>query len=78
MDFVVATAQNLQNSLSGDWAGWSVELRNAEGKKYLSLSILSNELIRLDTDAGPDLPVCFRQALVCRWLESVPGGDRGS
>jgi hypothetical protein len=38
-EFALAIAQNLTNSLTGDWAGWSVEVRNAEGKKFFSFPV---------------------------------------
>jgi CheY-like chemotaxis protein len=36
-DFAEATAQLLKTSLNGDWINYSVEVRDAEGKKYFSL-----------------------------------------
>ncbi len=39
LDFAKATAQALKNNLAGLWKGWSVEVRNVEGKKYFSLPI---------------------------------------
>jgi hypothetical protein len=39
IDFAQTTAQVLTNSLSGDWVGWSIEVRNADGKKFLSLPV---------------------------------------
>ena len=38
-DFAATTAQLLENNLSGEWAGWAVEVRCAEGKKYFSVPI---------------------------------------
>jgi len=38
-NFAEATAQALKNNLSGLWKGWSVEVRNAEGKTYFSLPV---------------------------------------
>jgi hypothetical protein len=38
-EFAQATAQSLKNSLAGDWLGWSVEVRNAEGRKLFSLPV---------------------------------------
>lgn len=35
----LAAAQVLTHSLSGDWVGWSIEVRNAEGKKFFSLPV---------------------------------------
>jgi hypothetical protein len=39
IEFAQATAQLLTNSLSGDWVGWSIEVRNVEGKRFVSLPI---------------------------------------
>ena len=39
IDFAQTTAQVLTNSLSGDWVGWSIEVRNADGKKFVSLPV---------------------------------------
>lgn len=39
IEFAKATAQVLEGSLSGDWVGWSIEVRNAEGAKFCSLPI---------------------------------------
>ncbi len=39
IEFAQATAQVLTNSLSGDWVGWSIEVRSAEGKRFGSLTI---------------------------------------
>ena len=38
IEFAQATAQVLTNSLSGDWVGWSIEVRNAEGKRILFIA----------------------------------------
>ena len=38
-DFAQATVQLLQHSLAGGWDGWSIEVRNAEGKKFVALPI---------------------------------------
>ena len=40
LDFAEATAQALKSDLNGDWIGWSVEVRDAEGTKYLSLPVM--------------------------------------
>jgi hypothetical protein len=42
IEFAQTTAQVLTNSLSGDWIGWSIEVRNADGKKFLSLPVRSS------------------------------------
>jgi two-component system, chemotaxis family, chemotaxis protein CheY len=39
VDFAEATVDSLKNNLNDDWAGWSVEVRNAEGAKCASLPI---------------------------------------
>jgi len=39
IEFAQETARMLKHSLSDDWTGWSVEVRNAEGKKYFSLPV---------------------------------------
>ena len=41
IEFAQTTAQVLTNSLSGDWVGWSIEVRNADGKKFFSLPVRS-------------------------------------
>lgn len=37
LDFAETTAQALKSSLNGEWIGWSVEVRDAEGTKYFAL-----------------------------------------
>jgi hypothetical protein len=39
-DFAEATTQTLRSSLNGEWAGWSVEVRDANGTKYFSLPVM--------------------------------------
>jgi hypothetical protein len=39
IDFAEATVQVLNHSLAGDWIGWSLEVRNAEGIKFLSVPV---------------------------------------
>jgi hypothetical protein len=39
IEFAHETAQVLKHSLSGNWVGWSVEVRNADGKKFYSLPV---------------------------------------
>jgi CheY-like chemotaxis protein len=38
-DFAEATAQTMKSDLNGNWIGWSVEVRSADGIKYFSLPI---------------------------------------
>jgi CheY-like chemotaxis protein len=42
-DFAEATARNLKNNLNGDWRGWSVEVRDAEGKVHFSLPAMPGQ-----------------------------------
>jgi hypothetical protein len=39
IDFAEATVQVLKHSLAGVWAGWSIEVRDAEGKKFFALPV---------------------------------------
>lgn len=39
MEFAQATAQYLKDSLNGEWAGWSIEVRNAEGQRFCSVPV---------------------------------------
>jgi hypothetical protein len=43
-EFAQAVAQDLKYSLSGDWLGWCVEVRNAHGKRLLTLAVDNPEL----------------------------------
>jgi CheY-like chemotaxis protein len=54
-DFAVETAHYLKNQLDGDWRGWSIEVRNAEGKKYFTLSLDAAETSPVvdPNDPGP-------------------------
>jgi hypothetical protein len=38
-DFAQETARSLKTTLDGEWIGWSVEVRDAEGRKYFSFSV---------------------------------------
>jgi hypothetical protein len=39
IEFAQETVRMLKHSLSDNWTGWSVEVRGAEGNKYLSLPV---------------------------------------
>ena len=41
IEFAEAIAQDLKCSLSNDWLGWWIEVRNAEGMKFISLPVES-------------------------------------
>ncbi len=38
-EFAEAIAEDLKHTLANDWIGWCVEVRNAEGVKFLSVSV---------------------------------------
>jgi len=39
-DFAEAIAQDLRNSLTEEWNGWSVEVRTPEGTKLFSIPVV--------------------------------------
>jgi hypothetical protein len=39
IEFAEATVQVLKHSLAGTWLGWTIEVRDAEGKKFCSLDV---------------------------------------
>lgn len=39
IEFAQEIAHGLQHSLSENWIGWTVEVRDSEGERYCSLSI---------------------------------------
>ncbi|MGB6534982.1 MAG: response regulator [Xanthobacteraceae bacterium] len=52
-DFAAATAETLKNRLNGEWLGWSIAVRNAEGRTYFSItvgSIGTNPALTHDND----------------------------
>lgn len=51
IEFAQETVRMLKHSLSGDWTGWSVEVRNAEGKKFFSLPI-TTDLVDMHSGAA--------------------------
>ena len=44
IEFAEAIAHDLKHSLTENWHGWSVEVRNAMGMRLLSLPVDSPEL----------------------------------
>jgi hypothetical protein len=38
-DFAEQTAQSLKNKLDGNWRGWSVEVHDAQGRKYFAFQV---------------------------------------
>ncbi len=44
MEYAQTALQNLSNSLSGDWVGWSVEVWDAGGMKFCSLPVDASEV----------------------------------
>ncbi len=51
-DFAEATAQTLKYNLNGDWIGWSVEVRDAEGTKYFSLPVMPGRHATTNANEG--------------------------
>ena len=43
--FAQETAQSLKTKLDGDWVGWSVEVRDAQGRKYFSFPVGTDRAI---------------------------------
>ena len=54
LNFAEATVQTLKNNLNGDWIGWSVEVRNAEGTKYISLPVMPGRLAPTSANVESD------------------------
>jgi hypothetical protein len=52
-DFAQATADSLKNTLAADWTGWSVEVRDADGKKYFSFLVQTGRAIAAWTNSPP-------------------------
>ena len=44
IDFAQAIAHHLKHSLTDNWRGWCVEVRNATGNRLLSVPVDSPEL----------------------------------
>ena len=44
LDFAQEIVQNLKHSMATNWAGWSVDVRTADGEKYFSLPVDSDLL----------------------------------
>jgi hypothetical protein len=44
IEFAEATVQVLKHSLAGAWIGWSIVVRDAEGKKFYSLEVGSDRM----------------------------------
>ncbi|HEY6618092.1 MAG TPA: hypothetical protein VIY68_00975 [Steroidobacteraceae bacterium] len=45
IDFAQATVEVLRHSLAGGRDGWSIEVRNAQGKKFVAMPIETAEPI---------------------------------
>jgi hypothetical protein len=45
IEFAEAMAQFLRDGLTSEWSGWSVEVRDAEGKKFFSSPVGSSASI---------------------------------
>jgi hypothetical protein len=91
-DFAEETAQSLKNKLDGDWIGWSVEVRDAEGRKYFHF--VANQLPFLNGTLARRYRVVFRAVagadkfrsviglarhlFACRSHHGRPGSTRGT
>jgi two-component system, chemotaxis family, chemotaxis protein CheY len=55
-NFAAETADALKNQLDSDWTGWSIEVRNADGRKYFTLSLDAAESIPVidQNDSDPE------------------------
>jgi two-component system, chemotaxis family, chemotaxis protein CheY len=60
-NFGESTAQLLKNSFNGDWIGYSVEVRDALGKKYFSIPIGPSDTSASETQTG--LHHSYKQAI---------------
>ena len=49
LDFAKSTTQTMKSDLNGDWVGWSVEVRNADGIKYFTLPVVPVRAATADT-----------------------------
>jgi CheY-like chemotaxis protein len=56
LDFAEATTQTMKSDLNGDWIGWSVEVRNADGIKYFTLPVVPVRFAAADAIAKSDRP----------------------
>jgi CheY-like chemotaxis protein len=56
-DFAEATLQNLKNSVTDDWKGWSVEVRNDKGTNCFSLPVDAGPQVTTNEDAAWDQSV---------------------
>ena len=56
LDFAEATTQTMKSDLNGDWIGWSVEVRNADGIKYFTLPVVPVRLATANAIAKTDRP----------------------
>ena len=45
IEFATEIALNLRHSLTTDWIGWSIEVRNAEGEKFYSLPVDAADML---------------------------------
>jgi CheY-like chemotaxis protein len=62
--FAEATAQTLKNGLNSEWKDWSIEVRDAEGTKYFSLSVLTGRQATTSANTALVKPVKNRITLL--------------
>jgi hypothetical protein len=53
LDFAQETLQLLKNSLTREWAGWSIRVCNPQGVRLCSLPIDGPEIVPLAGHEGP-------------------------
>jgi CheY-like chemotaxis protein len=56
LDFAEATTQTMKSDLNGNWMGWSVEVRSADGIKYFTLPVVPVRSATADAIAKSDRP----------------------
>jgi two-component system, chemotaxis family, chemotaxis protein CheY len=56
-DFAEAIAQTFKNSLNSTWSDWFIEVRDAEGTKYFSLSAMTGRQVTTSSNAALVQPV---------------------
>ncbi len=69
-DFAEATAQTLKSSLNGEWIGWSVEVRDANGTKYFSLPVVPGH--PATTDLNEELVQSVKNPSSVLIIEDMP------
>jgi CheY-like chemotaxis protein len=56
LDFAEATTQTMKSDLNGEWIGWSVEVRSADGNKCFTLPVVPVRLATADAIVKSNRP----------------------